>query len=286
MSLKDVLTDKKIGANGKVSLDALVVAYLNTRTELAPFHARLERNSLKGFHPSGLSDACPRAIAYGLLKEKKLFKPSIITDELHDDNVPQHVKAQKEITFDTGHMLHMLYQYSYIPAIEKTAQVEVDITSLHEKYLISGTADIVMPLQDGKLYVVDLKTSKNELFSRLSCTEDVYSNHYYYIVQLNLYMLGLKIPRSIIYFINKNTGDRKEFVIPYDKSIVTPVLKTCLTAKKYLLGESDVPMLPECLQKKSKYKSCPFSSLCFRCRGKNKLIDFTTKEKSVDLIKS
>lgn len=277
--LKDTGGKKKAGVY--VSFKALIDAYLNRRGNgFAPFRAELQRNDIVGFHPSGLHNACPRQIAFQYINEKGAFNTKKVDVEDFDTD---HLSPRIRRLFDFGHLIHMLYQYGYLPDYDKDiAEAEVSIKKLYEEYLIGGTTDLIVILQDGKKYVGDIKTARSESFNKTKTADDVDTG---YIVQLNIYMFGLGIPRGFVYIVNKNDSDDKEFFYEMDKEILKPILNTCKKAKSFLSGESTPEILRECTNKTGKYKSCQFSGICFRCKTHNDILGFTNRKSNKDLIK-
>lgn len=265
----------------KSSFKNIIDSYLSGRESFSSYHARIERGKLIGFHPSGLHNACPRKIAYLFLYERGQLKEDIIEDDLEFENNP----PQLERTFDTGHAIHMLIQYGYLPDYAKKAKidfaVEVPATKLYAKYLISGTADVVIKLQDEEFYLVDIKTARSEMFYKFKDIGSVAKN---YIVQGNLYMLGIGLSRYIIYYWNKNDGDHKEFIMNYDKQIVAKSLQTCLEAKDYLLGKSIPEVIPDCQNFSKKFTSCEFSSICVRQKKAKDILNITDETDHLKLI--
>jgi len=275
MSLADKINTKK-KYRKKVSFITLIDTYLKHRKKFNPFKAEIKRNDIIGFHPSGLYNACPRQIAFQFIEEKDLYKKTITTEFSHYETNPD-----MEMTWDFGHLIHFLIQYGYLLDYDKAAKVEQPITSLYNKYLISGTADVIVNLQDNKKYLGDIKTIRSEQFYRLESKYDVSEA---YRTQLSLYMFGLKIPRGFICFINKNDSRKKEFFYTIEKDLLKKALQTTLHAKKFLKG-GDTPILDECKKKKGKYKYCAYSSLCFQCKSGNDILRYVKMKNNFDIIK-
>jgi predicted regulator of amino acid metabolism with ACT domain len=165
-------------------------------------------------------------------------------------------------------MIHFLIQYSYLSDYGIKFESEVAIKGLYNKYLISGTGDIVVELQNSKKYLIDIKSMRSNLFNKLHTLDDVSS---LYIGQTALYTLGLGLENGGILFWNKDTGELKEFFFSRNHERAKPILKKALSnalvAKNYLFGKKNIPILDECKQHKGKFKSCPYSSVCFSCRN-------------------
>jgi hypothetical protein len=260
------------------SLKNIIEAYLLTNPPLPDFNFTISRNELKGFHPSGLHYACPRAIAFGLLYEKKLYREEVLEEEI--GNPESWITPKLRRTFDTGHMIHALIKYIYLKDFPN-CEVEVPIKSLYEKYLIGGTADIKMLMMSGRKRIWDVKTMKDSEFNKLD-ENNLQTVKEAYVGQGDLYMLGLKIFDYGILAWNKDNGDLKEILFSFDRERVKPLLVTATKGRNFLLG-GKVPILDECKKSTGRYKSCPYSSICFRCKDKN-ILGYTNKKSNGELI--
>lgn len=275
MSLSKALKKK----HNSDSLKNIIEAYLSTNPKLPDFQFSVSRNKLVGFHPSGLHYACPRAIAFGLLFEKKLYKENILEDEI--GNPESWVTPKLRRIFDEGHMVHALIQYGYLKDFSD-CKVEVPIVSLFEKYLIGGTADITLKMQSRKKMIWDVKTMNGESFQKID------ENNFKtlpegYVTQGDLYMFGLRIFDYGVLCWNKNNGDLKEITFRFDKERVKPALVTAMKGRKFLLGEK-ISILDECKKGAGRYRNCPYSSVCFRCKDKN-VLDYTICKTNEEIIK-
>lgn len=268
------------------SFKSIIDMYLTNRTVFNDYRGRISRNEEVGFHPSGLLDACPRQIAFQYILEKGYFKKELFAS---GDLAGASNDARLEFIFDVGHALHFLIQYGYLPDIKEKYnidyEVEVPANKLMKKYLIGGTGDIVIKLQDNNMWVVDIKTMGAKNFYKLKTKKNFVENHAQYVSQLMLYMKGLGIKRGLFYLICKDNSDTKEFLFDYDEKLIKSELQNSLKAKGFILGTSYTSILQECKSRKGKYKKCPFSSLCFQVKNKKSLIEFTTKQKNSELIK-
>lgn len=261
-----------------VTFAGILEGYLIHREEFMPYEMRIDRNKTKGFHPSALHNACPRQTAFAFLLEKGLFKDVVLEDELNA-SVSRN-NPHLEFIFDIGHVTHGLIQYGYMPNIEGLKySVEQPLTSLYKQFRISGTYDLDVVLQDKQVWLGDIKTMLEQKFRRL---DDISKIDFNYIVQISLYMLGARIPRAFFIVVNKNTTKPqfKEFFLKFDKRIVKEPLENAIYAKRFLYGVEDVPILPECKKLEGKYKTCHFSSLCFRCKSVDTLSNFINVERS------
>lgn len=259
------------------SIISIIQTYLENRKVFKPFKVHLSRSGLVGFHPSNMFGVCHRALAFGFLEESSQMKPSIV-QQTYSDKASFYYKPTSEMNFDFGHLMHCLIQYSYLPdyGIEGL-EVEISITRLLSKFLIAGTADIKCILQDGEEYCGDIKTIKQSGYDKL--TKDILHTTYYrkYLTQLAIYMLGLKVEKGFILFINKNDGNMKEFFFTLKE--LEPYLLLALRSAqkgKFFLEGKNVPMLKDCeLKKGSVFTQCRYRGICSGCKAENDIFKYS-----------
>lgn len=271
--------DKEIKYSYNVSFIKLIDSYLKHRKKFNNFSMSIKRNALIGFHPSSIGHDCPRKMGFNLLYELNFLRKSTL-DECNL-SIAQY-NSDMQFTFDVGHVIHGLIQYSYLSDIKDLDySVENPIVNLYEKYWIAGTNDIEIILQDSKKWVVDIKTANLMSFNNIKSASDIDDG---YLIQLNIYMYGRRIPRAILLYVNKNTNrpKMKEFFYEYDRDLVLPFLKKALYVKKWLLTSLEIDILPECKRLTGRYKTCQFSSICFRIKESKNLYKLT-KFKKKDL---
>ena len=243
-----------------VSIDSIITTYLMHRKSFRSFTAEISRNRTPGFHPSGMHGACPRQLAFGAFVELGAYNDETIQNEF-EMAVNVANDPVLEAIFDNGHLIHFWLQYSVLADVKlKHLEVEVPITELHEKYFISGTADLIIELQDGNKYVVDIKTINTFAFAKL--TKETLPPGY--LTQLYIYMRGLNIDRGCLLFVNKNDSKRKEFFFTADELYNPEIFETAKKKKKFVFKQSVPKILFECQNRKGKFQSCPFTSLCFQ----------------------
>lgn len=271
--------------NKGVSIIKLIRDYLSKRDEFNSYNMLIKRNNKVGFHPSMMNNSCPRQLAFNFLLERGLYDEKIIKTE---KIVKNENDINKEFIFDVGHILHGLIQYSYLPEISKINNIKYSVENsvdyLYDKYLISGTDDIEIELQDKNIWIVDIKTANSNSFYKYKTVADIGSD---YLVQSNLYMLGRRIPRFCFLFINKNTTEPQmtEFFLEYDKNIIKEPIKNAKKAKNFLFGKQNINILPECKNLSGRYKNCQFSSLCFLIKNKDDLLKYIKVKERNKLIK-
>lgn len=276
MKLSNVF-DKSTKKNG-VTFAGILEGYLTNREEFMPYKMFIGRNKIKGFHPSALHNACSRQMAFAYLLEKGFFTDIVLEDELNM-SVSRN-NPHLEFLFDIGHITHGLIQYGYMPNIEGLKyNVEKPLTSLYDRFRIAGTYDLDVVLQDKQVWLGDIKTMLEQKYRRL---DDISKIDFNYIVQISLYMLGARIPRAFFLIVNKNTTKPqfKEFFLKFDKRIIKEPLEKAIYAKRFMYGVEEVDILPECKKLEGKYKTCKFSSLCFRCKSTDTLSKFINVKRS------
>jgi hypothetical protein len=194
-------------------------------------------------------------MGFGLADERGKLRHMDLKKESRKD-------SKLELIFDVGHVIHALIQESYMRNYDSTAKCDVPIESLKD-YNIGGTADQVIRLQDGNLYVIDYKTQRTEKFRSTNTIADISPK---YIGQINLYMYALKV-RGCILFFNKNDQSMKEFFFDKpDMRIVNAMLALAKTATDFINGKTYVKILQECLAGEGMYLDCPYAIHCMKCK--------------------
>lgn len=216
-------------------------SYLNARSEAS---ANYERR--KTIRPSEIGQ-CTRKIVRLILNQVK--------------EEPADPKQQR--TFDMGNAVHKRYLKTYIPAIGCAIMKDVEENgvivqkpfielTIEDKALwLRGAPDaVILNKKDGKVYIFELKSIKQELYEELAVpSED-------YLDQVHLYMYMTNIPRAIVFYENKNNQDIAEFHIDLDNARMTKVLTKVKTIQEYVTNFPATGKLPpKC---KSKY--------CVGCR--------------------
>lgn len=153
--------------------------------------------------------------------------------------------------FQKGTKIHndvfsLLYQ---LPDIKLVTEVHIP-----EQPLITGRADAIAEI-NGENYVVDIKSINSFIFKGLTHPkpEDLY--------QIQLYLHFFNIKKGILFYMDKDRQEIREFLVNYD-----PILVHSLLANfKKLKGQIDGNEIPERLSdypKNWRCKYCRFSSAC------------------------
>lgn len=203
-------------------------SYLNARAAGSSSYARK-----RTIRPSEIGQ-CTRKIVRLILNQVK--------------ETPVEPKQQR--TFDMGNAVHKRYLESYIPAIGCAVMVDGEPFIEHriedrDLWLRGAPDAVIINKQDGLPYIFELKSIKQELFLELSTPSEEY------IDQVHLYMYMLKIPRSIVFYENKNNQDIMEFHIDMDEKRMANILRKIREIQDYVINFDATKKLPaKC---KSKY---------------------------------
>jgi hypothetical protein len=117
--------------------------------------------------------------------------------------------------FDNGHAVHQrLQNYLTYAGILKRAEVPV----FDEEYEIRGHADGIVDFSgvNGVLEIKSMNT--NQFFSAFEPKPE-------HLVQVNIYMHCLGIPRACLLYECKDSQELKEFYVKQDLSILNPILE-------------------------------------------------------------
>ncbi len=157
-----------------------------------------EKRAIRCFHPSSLHKS-PRELYHHYMKGDggEEFEPRILR------------------IFDNGHGVHGRLQ-GYLETIGILIQTEVPIEN--KEYEIIGRADGIIQV-NGIRGVLEIKSMNSHQF--YSCFEPK-PDH---LVQVNVYMFCLGIPRGCLLYECKDDQELKEFYVKQDESILTLVLQ-------------------------------------------------------------
>lgn len=154
-------------------------------------------------------------------REKRCFHPSSLHRPARDlyrmyfDGDQQEVSPRVQRIFDNGSHVHTRLQ-EYLSKIGILKQVEVPVEN--REYNIRGHADGIIEISGAK-GVLEIKSiNQNQFFALLAPKPD-------HLVQLNVYMFCLGIPRGVILYECKNDQELKEFFVKQDDAILKPVLE-------------------------------------------------------------
>lgn len=232
------------------------------------------------FHPSSFGD-CPRKTAYQYF------------------GVPSEAEfnARMQRVFDAGHSMHERFQQRYfrnckelilhgywrcqkcefihgkdelrgIPEPKECTQCKgkrfryVETHVKNTEYNFEGDVDVVLKsASTGEWLVVDLKTSKDSSYGRLS--DNVVD--FKYKIQITIYMWLLDIKQGIILYENKDNQEIKEIYVERDENIVNSIKKTAKDLLE-ILKQNKIPKRK--YDKKTDY-SCRYCDYARRCWNQN-----------------
>jgi CRISPR/Cas system-associated exonuclease Cas4 (RecB family) len=107
------------------------------------------------------------------------------------------------------------------------------------------------------VFVVDMKTMKDELFSEL-----VEAKHEH-VVQVHIYMWLLKLSGAVVLYENKDNQSIKEMFVPRDESMVERIKKEAVDLKEMLSIRKLPPRFGGATRSKYPCRGCEFLELCF-----------------------
>jgi hypothetical protein len=157
-----------------------------------------DERATRCFHPSSLHKS-PRELYWHYL---------------HGDN-NQEFESRVLRIFDNGHAVHARLQ-GYLSEIGILKQKEIPVQNA--EYEICGQADGILDI-GGLEGVLEIKSMNGNQF--YSCFEPK-PDH---LIQLNVYMFCLGIPRGCLLYENKNDQQLKEFFVKQDEKILNPILR-------------------------------------------------------------
>jgi CRISPR/Cas system-associated exonuclease Cas4 (RecB family) len=135
-------------------------------------------------------------------------------------------KPKTKRIFDLGKEVHNLVQ-TYLENIsekskflsfEREVPIDWDTSKLAEEYEIASTMDgiLTVSVMAHKInipFIVEIKSMSTHQFKTLTSALD------YNILQLNVYMALSGIHRGILLYVDKNTGDLKEYPQAFDQDM-------------------------------------------------------------------
>lgn len=196
------------------------------------------------FHPSQLLDGCARQMVYNLSGCE------------YTDDIFKPVGAELQRTFDVGTWYH-LYIQNILYSIGLLEQSEVPVVN-REKY-ISGHADGVFKNSVfGEKVVLEIKTMNNWNFSK--ATFKPFKKHEF---QASLYARELGAKKVLYLYINKDTSEIREFLVPLnDEQLEIADKKMGSVIEHVKNGTLPNRTCPDKFCDNA--LMCPFASLCFR----------------------
>lgn len=205
-----------------------------------------DKRAVGVFHPSQLMDGCARCMAYDILGTE----PS--------DKVSRHIGAELQRTFDVGTWYH-IYMQNILYQIGWLEQAEVPVIN-KDKYL-NGKADGVFKEEVfGEKVVLEIKTMNTWNFQKAIFRP--FKKHEF---QASLYARELGINKVLYLYINKDTSEIKDFLMPLNDEqleLADTKMKTVIDAVK----SGTLPGRPRnCTDAHCDLAvTCPFATLCHK----------------------
>jgi hypothetical protein len=130
--------------------------------------------------------------------------------------------------FDNGHAVHRRLQgYLTDIGILKRAEVPVE----NEEYEVRGHADGIIGI-NGTTGVLEIKSMNSGQFYR---TFEPKGDH---LIQVNVYMFCLDIPRACLLYECKDDQHLREFYVKQDRSVLEPILEKIKFVQDRVRGET------------------------------------------------
>ena len=131
--------------------------------------------------------------------------------------------------FDNGHDVHRRLQM-YLTDIGILKQAEIPVEN--SEYEIRGHADGIIDINSAA-GVLEIKSmNSNQFYGAFEPKED-------HLVQVNVYMFCLGIPRACLLYECKDNQDLKEFYVKQDVNILNPILEKIKYVQECLKKETE-----------------------------------------------
>ncbi len=157
--------------------------------------------------------------------------------------------------YERGEYLHRnIFNILYRLKIGITTEV-----SIPAQEIIAGRADAIISINKEN-YVLDIKSMNSMVFKNL--TEPKEENVY----QLQLYLHYFNIKKGILFYIDKDKQNIKEFLINYDPNLVQSLLKD-FTDLKIKIAENIVPSRIPDWPNHWQCQYCQFKEVCSMAEG-------------------
>lgn len=203
-------------------------------------------NRAKGvFHPSQLLDGCTRQMAYELSGEKPT------------NAVGGRVGPELQRTFDVGTWYHIYMQnILYRTGLLKQAEVPV----INKSRYINGKADGVFKDDVfGEKVVLEIKTMNSWSFSKA-----IFKPFKKHEFQASLYARELGAKKVLYLYINKDTSEIREFLMPVNDEQLAIADEKMDTVIDSVANGKPLPKRSCTNALSDDALNCPFASLCFK----------------------
>jgi len=153
--------------------------------------------------------------------------------------------------FQKGNKIHSdIFKIFYsLPNIKVSTEIRMP-----ENELLSGRADALI-FMDNEHYIVDIKSMNSFIFKGLEYPKP--EN----VGQIQLYLHYFKIKKGILFYIDKDRQEIKEFIVSYDSQMVHFLLQGFRKLKKQIDNNELPPVLSD-YPKNWQCKYCRYSRTC------------------------
>lgn len=204
------------------------------------------KHRAEGFHPSEVSE-----------------DPFCLRKDFLKRNLGSEHALQSYMIFNIGHILHDEYRRLYFEDVVYDAEIPISYNT-KDGHLVVGSIDGKVRIHDVE-YIFELKTMNPDGFNYL---RNAKSNH---VNQVHFYMKACGLTDAVICYINKSTGELKEFYIEFDESRME-LLEDMLDALNTSRQSNELPSChSSCTGSSRMRKLCPFSGICFRANNLTEL---------------
>ena len=152
--------------------------------------------------------------------------------------------------YEKGEYLHRnIFNILYRLRIGITTEVPIP-----SQEIISGRADAIISINNEN-YVLDIKSMNSMIFRNLTAPKE--ENIY----QIQLYLHYFNIKKGILFYIDKDQQNIKEFLVNYDEKLVRFLLKNFENLKKKVESNTIPERLPNYPQN-WQCQYCQFKEVC------------------------
>lgn len=126
-----------------------------------------------------------------------------------------------------------------------------------KEYDLIGSFDGIV-LYDGVVErILEMKTK--DVYAWAKMTEP----HAKHVIQSNVYMWGTGLTEGVICYINKNSGEMKEFLVKFDQELIDGIKKN-IGLVMQALKKDELPNGVCGSSREPRAKECPYRKICFK----------------------
>ena len=211
-----------------------------------PYVSRTKNAKDRHFYPSGDCMKCQRLMYWERMEPKKLIE--------------ERTPASTQMIFKIGTMFHEMLQawfksWNELKGYPRCADNERPI--IDEEWNIGGYIDsvLVFPGNDDEI-PIEIKTINSNRFATLKAPLPAHK------LQVGCYIMHLDAPFGIVLYVNKDTGEMKEYKVePFD---MQPTLMRWADVRMAVANEDISSLTYGCQRGSKDWERCPARNLCFR----------------------